>query len=58
MDEKIYYSISDLENLLQISKPTIHKLLNEKLFHWVKIGSKVFISKDSFDQWFYGSGSE
>ena len=58
MDEKIYYSTSDLENLLHISKPTIYKLLKEKPFHWVRIGNRVFINKDSFDNWFYGSDPE
>lgn len=58
MNEKIYYTVSDLENMLKVSRPTIYNLLKEEYFHWVKIGNKVFISKDSFDRWFFGMDEE
>ena len=58
MNEKPYYTITDLEELLGISRPTVYKLVKEKFFYSVLIGRRYFISKSSFDAWFYGTDSE
>ena len=48
------YSVDDLQEILQISKPTIYSLLKRKEFRWFLIGGKYRISRKSFDEWFDG----
>ena len=55
MKEKRCYSVSDLQEMLGISKPAVYELLKRKEFHWVMIGGRYKISKRSFDEWLDGS---
>ena len=55
MNEKRCYSVSDLQEMLGISKPAVYELLKQKEFHWVMIGGRYKISKRSFDEWLDGS---
>ena len=55
MNEKRCYSVSDLQEMLGISKPAVYELLKRKEFHWVMIGGRYKISKRSFDEWLDGS---
>ena len=55
MNEKRCYSVSDLQEMLEISKPAVYELIKRKEFHWVMIGGRYKISKRSFDEWLDGS---
>lgn len=55
MTEKRCYSVSDLQEMLEISKPAVYELIKRKEFHWVMIGGRYKISKRSFDEWLDGS---
>ena len=55
MKEKRCYSVSDLQEMLEISKPAVYELLKRREFHWVMIGGRYKISKRSFDEWLDGS---
>ncbi|MCI7640758.1 MAG: helix-turn-helix domain-containing protein [Subdoligranulum variabile] len=45
------YSISEIELILGISRPSVLKLLNKNEFKWFKIGTVYRISKPSFEEW-------
>ena len=53
MKEKRCYSVSDLQEMLEISKPAVYELLKRREFHWVMIGGRYKIRivecSDSFD---------
>lgn len=49
--EKRCYTVEDLQIILGISRGTVYKLLEQKEFRWMKIGSTYRISKKSFDEW-------
>lgn len=51
-EEKMFYTISDIQKMLGISRPTVYRLLKKKEFHWIMVGSKGYrISRKSFDDW-------
>ncbi len=52
--EKRCYSVQELQEILNVSRPTIYELLKQHEFSWVKIGTAYRISKKSFDEWFDG----
>ena len=45
------YSISEIELILGISRPSVLKLLNKNEFKWFKIGTVYRMSKPSFEEW-------
>lgn len=50
--EKKCYTTEDLQRILGISRPTVYKLLEERVFSWVRIGGRQYrISRKSFDEW-------
>ena len=49
--EKRTYTVEEIQNILGISQPTAYNLVHSNLFHWVKIGRHIRISKKSFDEW-------
>lgn len=51
MSEKRCYTVKELQEILQISRPAIYDLLKRKEFSWVVVGGKYRISKKSFDEW-------
>ena len=48
--EKRCYTVEDLQIILGISRGTVYKLLEQKEFRWIKIGSVYRISKKSFNR--------
>ena len=54
MAEKRCYTVKELEEILEVSRPTVYNLLKRKVFSWVVVGGKNCISKRSFDEWFDG----
>ena len=45
------YTVEDLQIILGISRGTVYKLLEQKEFRWMKIGTAYRISKKNFDAW-------
>ena len=54
MKEKRTYTVKELQEILDVSRPTIYALLKRKEFHSITIGGKHLISKKSFDAWLDG----
>lgn len=52
------YTVKELQEILNVSRPTIYELLKENLFSWVKLGTTYRISKNSFDEWLDKQGIE
>ncbi len=53
--EKRCYTVEDIQAILGISRPSVYKLINQKVFRTVKVAGKHRISKKSFDEWFDNS---
>ena len=52
MSDKRCYKVKDLEKILEITRPTVYKLLKKKEFRWIKLDNGEYrISKSSFDDW-------
>lgn len=52
MEEKRYYTVNELTEILGVCRQTVYKLLKRKAFASTKVGSKHRINKKSFDEWF------
>lgn len=53
--EKRSYSVEEAAKLLGVSKRSVYKLCSQNLFKLVRIGTKLRISKRSFDEWLDGN---
>lgn len=51
MAEKRCYTVKELQEILEISRPTVYELLKKNEFRWILVGGKYRISKKSFDEW-------
>lgn len=49
--EKRCYTVKEIQDILDISRPTVYELLKKNEFRWIQIGTKYRISKKSFDEW-------
>lgn len=49
--EKRCYTVKDLQEILEISRPTVYELLKKHEFRWIQVGKNYRISKKSFDEW-------
>ena len=56
MDEKNKrtYTVNEIKEILGISRATAYELIKKDLFHSVKLGSCVRVTKRSFDKWLDG----
>ena len=45
------YTVKDLQEILEISRPTVYELLKRHEFRWIQVGKNYRISKKSFDEW-------
>lgn len=57
-NEKRCYTVKELQEILDVSRPTVYDLLKRKEFHSVIVGGKHLISKKSFDTWLKGYSYE
>ena len=57
-EEKRSYSLKEIREILGISRGTVYVLLRRNLFHYVRIGNRIRVSKKSFDEWFEGVEKE
>lgn len=52
MADKRCYTVRDLQEMLEVSRATVYKLLRRKEFRWIQLeGGEYRISKNSFDEW-------
>ncbi len=55
MMNKRCYTVNELQEILQVSRPTVYGILQKRLFSWVQVdGGQYRISKKSFDAWLDG----
>lgn len=52
--DKRSYSVSEVADILGVSKRSVYKLCTQNAFNSVRIGTKLRISKKSFDDWLDG----
>jgi excisionase family DNA binding protein len=45
------YTVDEIQDILGISQPTAYGLIKKNLFHSIRIGRNIRISKASFDAW-------
>ncbi len=45
------YTVDEIQDILSISRPTAYSLVKKGLFHSVRIGGSIRISKKRFDSW-------
>lgn len=53
--EKRSYSVAEAAEILGVSKRSVYNLCSQNVFKSVRIGTKLRISKKSFDDWLDGS---
>lgn len=49
--EKRCYTAQEIQEILNISRPSVYNLIKRGEFHSVFVGGKHLISKKSFDAW-------
>ena len=49
--DKRTYTVDEIQDILGISRSGAYNLLKKNLFHSVRIGGTIRISKKSFDAW-------
>ena len=52
--EKRCYTVQEIQDILNISRPSVYKLLKRGEFHSVFVAGRHRISKASFDAWLNG----
>lgn len=45
------YTVSEIARILNISKKSAYRLIQQELFHSVRVGRVIRVSKFSFDKW-------
>lgn len=55
--EKRTYTVDEIMDILGICQTTAYSLIKQNLFHSVKVGHSIRISKKSFDDWLGSSES-
>ena len=51
LDEKRTYTINGIQDIPGICRTSAYSLVKQNLFHCVRIGGRIRISKKSFDEW-------
>jgi len=55
ISEKRSYSVAEVAEILGVSKRSVYNLCSSGAFKCVRIGTKLRISKKSFDEWLDGN---
>ena len=50
-DGKRTYTVSEIQDILGISRPTAYNIIASGVFKSVRVGRRIRISKRSFDEW-------
>ena len=45
------HTVDEIQDILGISRTSAYNLVKKKVFHSVRIGGSIRISKKSFDEW-------
>ena len=51
-----YLTVDEIQDILGISQPTAYALIKKNLFHSIRIGRNIRVSKASFDAWLDNQG--
>lgn len=51
VQNKRTYTVNEIQDILEISRPTAYALVKRNLFRSIRIGGQIRISKKSFDEW-------
>ena len=49
--EKKTYTVDEIAIQLNVSKKTVYSLIKSGMFHYVRAGRAIRVSKVSFDEW-------
>lgn len=49
--DKRTYTVDEIQDILGISRTSAYNLVKKKVFHSVRIGGSIRVSKKSFDEW-------
>ena len=49
--DKRVYTVDEIQDILGIGRTSAYNLIHKNLFHCVRIGGSIRISKKSFDAW-------
>lgn len=55
ISEKRSYSVAEVAEILGVSKRSVYNLCSSGAFKCVRIGTKLRVSKKSFDEWLDGN---
>jgi excisionase family DNA binding protein len=48
---KRVYSVEEIAEILDVGMGAAYNLCKQNVFHWVRVGTNIRISKPSFDAW-------
>lgn len=51
VQEKRVYTVDEIQDILGIGRTSAYALVKQKVFHSVRVGGSIRISKKSFDEW-------
>lgn len=57
ISERLSYSVAEIAEILNVSKRSVYNLCANGVIKSVKIGTKLRISKKSFDEWLDGENT-
>ena len=49
--EKRTYTVEEIQNILSIGRYAAYSLVKSNVFHYVRVGGNIRISRRSFDTW-------
>ena len=49
--DKHVYTVDEIQDILGIGRTSAYSLVKQKVFHSVRVGGSIRISKKSFDAW-------
>lgn len=50
-EDKRTYTVSEIQDILGISRPTAYNIIGSGVFKSVRVGRRIRVSKKSFDEW-------
>lgn len=50
-DGKRTYTVDEIQDILGIGRASTYRLIARNVFHSVRIGKKIRVSRKSFDEW-------
>lgn len=49
--EKRVYTVNEIQDILGIGRTTAYALVKRNVFHSIRVGQKILISRKSFEEW-------